>query len=151
MSVYTCKLICYPLRLQGERGNCHWSYTSIYWKKAFWRFPNMRIAFWDQTVQQNSHIVYWILRHINIGGHMVPVWNDLWWLWWPMIPRDRWDLSFPDIFLTVEEKPQKKLNQKNWPDWGLNPGLLRERHWCYPSTIAVIYHRTVLIHSLCCR
>ena len=29
-------------------------------------------------------------------------------VWWPTIPGDRWGLSFPDIGLTVEEKPQKK-------------------------------------------
>ena len=30
--------------------------------------------------------------------------------------REKCDLSFPDICLTVEEKPRKKLNHENWPD-----------------------------------
>ena len=34
-----------------------------------------------------------------------------------MISEDGWgELSFPVICLTVEEKPQKKLNQENWSD-----------------------------------
>ena len=34
------------------------------------------------------------------------------WLWWPVISRNVWGLSFPDICLTAEERPQKK------PQWG---------------------------------
>ena len=43
-SVCTCELICCPLRLQGENGYLHWSYTSTSWKKAFWTIPNVGIA-----------------------------------------------------------------------------------------------------------
>ena len=68
---------------------------------------------------------------------LAPVWNDFWWLWWPMISGDVWDLSLPDICLTVEEKPRKNLNQENWSDRGSNPGPLGERQRCYPSTTAV--------------
>ena len=45
-----------------------------------------------------------------------------------------WDLEglkFPDICLTGEEKPQKNLTQETCPDWGPNPGPLRDRHACY--------------------
>ena len=41
-------------------------------------------------------------------------------------------LSFPDICLTVEEKPQKNLNLENGPDRVSKPGPLSERQRCYP-------------------
>ena len=47
---------------------------------------------------------------------LAPVWNDFWWLWWPMISGDGWGLSFPENCLTVKVKPRKNLNQENWPD-----------------------------------
>ena len=37
-----------------------------------------------------------------------PIWNYLWWLRCPVISRNRLGLNFPDNYLTVEEKPQKK-------------------------------------------
>ena len=37
----------------------------------------------------------------------------------------------PDICLIGEEKPQKNLTQEICPDWGLNPGPLRDRRACY--------------------
>ena len=48
---------------------------------------------------------------------LVPVWNDFLWLWCPMISGDQRDQSFPDIHLTVEEKPWKKLQpgKLTWP------------------------------------
>ena len=39
---------------------------------------------------------------------MAPEWNEFWWLWWPIISGDGWGLSFPNICLTIEEKPHKK-------------------------------------------
>ena len=52
---------------------------------------------------------------------------------------DGWDLSFPDICLTDEEKPRgKNLNQENRPGRGSNPGLIGERQRCYPLTTTVI-------------
>ena len=90
-----------------------------------------------------------------------------------MISEDGWGLSFPDICLTIEEKPRKNLNQENWPDWGskeINLDLLRwiltginvlfhidfntyrvgKRQRFYPSIIAVIRRRAVawLVESL---
>ena len=47
-----------------------------------------------------------------------------------MISGDGWGLSFPDIYLTVGEKPRKNLNQENLPDRGSNPDPLRDRHAC---------------------
>ena len=49
-----------------------------------------------------------------------------------------WSLSFPDICLTVEETPRKRLNQENWPDQGLNLGQLGERQRFYPMNTAVV-------------
>ena len=40
-------------------------------------------------------------------------------------------LKLPDICLTGEEKPRKKLTQKICPDRGSNPGPLRDRRACY--------------------
>ena len=33
---------------------------------------------------------------------------------------DEWGLRFPDICLSVEEKPRKNLNQENWTHRGSN-------------------------------
>ena len=35
------------------------------------------------------------------------------------------------ICLTGEEKPRKNLTQETYPDWGSNPGPLRDRRACY--------------------
>ena len=68
-------------------------------------------------------------------------------VWWPMISRDWWHLSFPIICLTVEENP----NWGNWPDQGSNPGQLGERQRCYPSTTAVVdmYRMALYPESSC--
>ena len=56
---------------------------------------------------------------------MAPVMKEFWWLWWPMISRDGCGLSFPDIYLTVEEKPQSgKLTRP-----GIEPWPARWRQW----------------------
>ena len=63
----------------------------------------------------------------SAGQHhrsFAPVWNDFWWLWWPMISGDGWGLSFPDICVTVEEKPQKKQRGKLARP-GVEPGTAR--------------------------
>ena len=39
-------------------------------------------------------------------------------------------LKFPDICLTGEEKPRKKLTQESCPNRGSNPGPLRDRRAC---------------------
>ena len=44
-----------------------------------------------------------------------------------MIIGDLVGLKFPDICLADEEKPGKKLTQETYPDWGSNPGPLRDR------------------------
>ena len=67
-------------------------------------------------------IIVWVLGRVNIGGHWRPygmIYDDYDGQWYPGIDGG---LSFPEICLTVEEKPQKKLNQENWPDRGSNPG-----------------------------
>ena len=69
---------------------------------------------------------------------LAPMMNKFWWLWWPMISGDGWELSFSDICVTVEEKLWKNLNQEKWLDRGSNPGLLGERQRCYPWTTAVV-------------
>ena len=40
-------------------------------------------------------------------------------------------LKLPDICLTGEEKPRKKLTQESCPDRGSNPGPLRDKRACY--------------------
>ena len=40
-------------------------------------------------------------------------------------------LKLPDIHLTGEEKPRKNLTQETCPDWGSNPGPLRDKRACY--------------------
>ena len=42
-----------------------------------------------------------------------------------MISGDGWDLSFPDICLTVEEKPQKKPQPGKLNRPGIEPGPAR--------------------------
>ena len=49
-----------------------------------------------------------------------------------MIFGDLGGLKLPDICLIDEEKPRKNLTQETCPDWVSNPGLLRDRHACYP-------------------
>ena len=48
-----------------------------------------------------------------------------------MIFGDLGGLKFPDICLTGEEKPRKNLSQETCPDWGSNPGPLRDKRACY--------------------
>ena len=48
-----------------------------------------------------------------------------------MIFRDLVGLQFPVICLTREEKPRKNLTQETCPDWGSNPGPLRDKRACY--------------------
>ena len=48
-----------------------------------------------------------------------------------MIFGDLGGIKLPDISLTGEEKPRKNLTQETCPDWGSNPGLLRDRRACY--------------------
>ena len=43
-----------------------------------------------------------------------------------MIFGDLGGLKLPNICLIGEEKPQKNLTQETCPDWGSNPGLLRD-------------------------
>ena len=50
------------------------------------------------------------------------VMNDFWWLRWPMISRDGWGLSFPDICLTVEEESQRKPQPGKLTRPGIEPG-----------------------------
>ena len=40
-------------------------------------------------------------------------------------------LKLPDIRLTGEEKPRKNITQETCPDWGSNPGPLRDKRACY--------------------
>ena len=47
-----------------------------------------------------------------------------------MIFGDLGGLMLPDICLTGEEKPRKKLTQEICPDRGSNPGPLRDRRVC---------------------
>ena len=44
-----------------------------------------------------------------------------------MIFGDPVGLKLPDICLTSEKKPRKKLTQETCPDWGSNPGPLRDK------------------------
>ena len=48
-----------------------------------------------------------------------------------MIFGDLGGLKLPDICLTGEEKPRKNLTQETHPDWGSNPGPLRDKRACY--------------------
>ena len=73
----------------------------------------------------------WGFRAHQYLRSLAPIMNDYGWLWWPDDIRGPWGLKLPDICLTGEEKPRKNLTQETYPDWGLNPGLLRDRHACY--------------------
>ena len=57
-----------------------------------------------------------------------------------MIFRELVGLKLPDIRLTGGEKPHKNLTQEPIPDWGLNPGPLRDKCACYHN-IFVSQHR----------
>ena len=48
-----------------------------------------------------------------------------------MISRDLGGLKLPDICLAGEEIPRKNLTQETCPDWGSNPGPLRDMRACY--------------------
>ena len=81
--------------------------------------------------------IIWI--QLNIWGFrthqhqrsLVPIVNDFLWLCWPLISRDLWGLKFPDICLTVEEKPQ--------PGKLVQPGLeLRPAMW--EATMLLLDH-----------
>ena len=48
-----------------------------------------------------------------------------------MIFGDLGGLKFPDNCLTGEEKPRKNLTEETCPDWGSNPGPLRDKRACY--------------------
>ena len=48
-----------------------------------------------------------------------------------MIFGDLVGLKLPDIRLTGGEKPRKNLTQETCPDWGSNPGPLRDKRACY--------------------
>ena len=80
-----------------------------------------------------------------------------------MIFGDLVGLKLPDIRLTAEEKTRKNLTQKTGPDWGSNPGPLRDKRACYhlfhspsvglatlplPSAVAV-YMWTLLAYTAC--
>ena len=62
-------------------------------------------------------------------------------------------LNLPDIRLTGEEKPRKNLTQETCPNWGSNPGLLRDSRTCfvanYCRTIRNIWARNVWIRNTC--
>ena len=55
----------------------------------------------------------------------------------PMISGDRWGLSFPDICLTLQEKPQKKPQPGKLTRPGIELG-----QWCYPLTKNTGTHST---------
>ena len=60
-----------------------------------------------------------------------------------MIVGDLGGLKFPDICLTGEEKPRKKLTQETCPDRGSKPGPLRDKRACYHllhSGGHILYH-----------
>ena len=48
-----------------------------------------------------------------------------------MIFGDLEGLKLSDIYLTGEVKARKNLTQETCPDWGSNPGPLRDRRACY--------------------
>ena len=48
-----------------------------------------------------------------------------------MIFGDLGGLKLPDICLAGEEKPRKSLTQESCPDWGSNPGPLRDKRAFY--------------------
>ena len=54
-----------------------------------------------------------------------------------MILGDLGGLKFSDICLTGEENPGKNLTQETCPDWGSNPGPLRDKRACYHLLQAV--------------
>ena len=54
------------------------------------------------------------------------------------VSGDWWRPSFPLICLSVEVNLWMKPQSENWPDWGLNWGLLGERQRRYPSPTAVV-------------
>ena len=47
-----------------------------------------------------------------------------------MIFGDLGGLKLPDFCLRGEKKPRKNLTQEICPDWGSNPGPLRDRRAC---------------------
>ena len=61
-----------------------------------------------------------------------------------MIFGDLGGLKLPDICLTGEEKPRKKLTQETCPDRGSNPGPLRDRRACYH----LVHSGGLKLHSL---
>ena len=60
------------------------------------------------------------------------------------------DLKLPDMCLTGEEKPRKNLTQETCPDWGSNPGLLRDRLACYRLSHSGTHTHTMLFASILC-
>ena len=76
--------------------------------------------------------IFQVLGRVNIWGHWRP--------WWMMIDDDNdgqmmfgdlGGLKLPEICLTGEEKSRKHLTQETRPDWGSNPGPLRDKRACY--------------------
>ena len=83
----------------------------------------------------NCNLYFSARQHLR---SLAPVMSDFLWLWWSMISGNGCGLSFPNIYLTVEENSRKILNQENWPDCVSNTGSLGERQCCYPLTTAVV-------------
>ena len=78
---------------------------------------------------------------------LAPAMNDFGWLWWPVESGAGWGLRFPDIYLTVEEKP---INLENWPDRGSNPCyIVMWEQRCYPLTTAVEVDRSTAVSCGC--
>ena len=82
----------------------------------------------DQLKAGATSETTWALKTIHII-HSHIEWNDDY--DGQIIFGDLLGLKLPDICLTGEENPRKKLTQKNCPDRGSNPGPLRDRRACY--------------------
>ena len=58
----------------------------------------------EKNPNQFGNLCFRARQHLR---SLSPIINDFLWLWWPIIFGDGCSLSFPDICLTVEEKPRK--------------------------------------------
>ena len=79
---------------------------------------------------------YCIFVYLGVRAHqhlrsLAPVMKWEGWLWWPNNIRGPFAPKASSHLSYREEKPRKNLTQETCPDWGSNPGPLRDKRACY--------------------
>ena len=90
---------------------------------------------------KETHCI-WGFRAHQHQRSLAPIMNDFFMIMMADDNQGWMGPVFPMFVLQLRKTPKNTSIRKKRPDWGSNPGLLGERHRCYPLTTAVVLMRS---------